>query len=487
MRRHLGMVASASFVLLLVACGPRARGDQDGSTGDDVPGDDTPGDDIDAADFPDSRTGGAYPDSMPFPDGGTCGDQWVCDNPVDDECDPPHAETCGNGSDEDCDGDIDEECPCTPGTVQGCFRGQPGRRGVGACVDGTQTCQGGDEFGVWGPCVGGITPQTETCDGLDNDCNGCADDNPECCSVLLACPDSSTMPEGSPFVDYVIDASSFYSGPVTSYSWTVTGGPCDQLFVANGNAPSYTLMGTNSPVLTISPTLSGDLTVTVVMTLPDGTTHECTFVIHIGGPGLRIEACWDVAPDADIDLHLHRPGTTTPWFQTAVGAYNPDDCYYMNCKATSFATVPNWGYANSPLAECEGGPEGGQWQTLGYCRNPRLDVDNIYDYGPENINVDVPQDGGNYRIMLHYYSGSAVAHPIIDVYCGGHLRATFGQAPDVVTGFDTGGGYNAGLMWRVADVAPVVVGGVTTDCVITPLHPPASPSGYWVTNNVSTY
>ena len=89
--------------------------------------------------------------------------------------------------------------------------------------------------------------------------------------------------------------------------------------------------------------------------------------------------------------------------------------------------------------------------------------------------------------MVHYYSGSTVAHPMINIYCGGHLKATFGQAPDLVTGFNSGSGYNSGIMWRVVDVAPVVSGGITTDCVVTPLHPPSLPSGYWITNNDSSY
>jgi len=33
----------------------------------------------------------------------------------------------------------------------------------------------GSEFGTWGPCVGGVAPSVEVCDGLDNDCNGCVE------------------------------------------------------------------------------------------------------------------------------------------------------------------------------------------------------------------------------------------------------------------------------------------------------------------------
>ena len=190
MGRHLlGLVGCASLALIVSACGPQARGNGDGGGGDDIFADGQP--------LPDSRSGGGYPDATPYPDGGTCGDNWVCANPVDDLCSPPHTESCGNGADDDCDGSVDEGCACTPGAVQGCFHGQPGRRGVGACVDGMQTCQGDGEFGIWGPCTGGITPHTEICDGVDNDCNGCADDNPECCAVLLACPTRARCPTAS--------------------------------------------------------------------------------------------------------------------------------------------------------------------------------------------------------------------------------------------------------------------------------------------------
>jgi hypothetical protein len=50
----------------------------------------------------------------------------TCTTPVADGCGA--TETCGNGVDDDCDGSIDENCACTPGAVQSCFRGPPGRR-----------------------------------------------------------------------------------------------------------------------------------------------------------------------------------------------------------------------------------------------------------------------------------------------------------------------------------------------------------------------
>jgi len=92
-----------------------------------------------------------------------------------------------DGYDNDCDGYVDEGCPCAAGSVQECFAGPPGRARTGACQFGTQVCNGDSEFGGWGDCERGISPQAEVCDRLDNDCNGCVDDR-EDCPVYIECP-----------------------------------------------------------------------------------------------------------------------------------------------------------------------------------------------------------------------------------------------------------------------------------------------------------
>lgn len=76
----------------------------------------------------------------------------------------PGQETC-NGIDDNCNGMVDDN-PIGVG-------GQCGQTDTGACAFGTITCQGGALV-----CVGEIGPQPEACDGLDNDCNGTVDDNP---------------------------------------------------------------------------------------------------------------------------------------------------------------------------------------------------------------------------------------------------------------------------------------------------------------------
>jgi hypothetical protein len=255
-------------------------------------------------------------------------------------------------------------------------------------------------------------------------------------------------------------------------------------------------MNANTPQVTFHPTLSGDYNFTMTVTDAGGTPHSCNFLVHVKGPGLRVELCWDTTGflGADIDLHVHKPGTTTPWFTTTLNGdtnnINLDDCYYYDCQGdTSGAMRPNWGYAQSPLSECVGGPFGIFWTGLGGCPNPRMDIDNISTPGqPENTNVDKPINGQTYRVMVHYFGGGVPTHPMINVYCGGHLLGTYGAAPDLVQGFNQGGDFGMGPMWRVVDVTPQVDGsGNTTGCNLTALHPPGTSSGYFITNNDRSY
>lgn len=93
----------------------------------------------------------------------------------------PDTETC-NGVDDDCDGDVDEGCDCLPGAAQSCYTGPTETQDVGACSSGTQTCSG---TGAWGPCNGDTTPIAESCNSVDDDCDGILDelDDPGACDT----------------------------------------------------------------------------------------------------------------------------------------------------------------------------------------------------------------------------------------------------------------------------------------------------------------
>ena len=104
--------------------------------------------------------------------------------PIDDEI-------CDDGVDNNGNGGIDEGCACTDGSMQACYSGPPASRGVGPCMEGYQICQGMQEFQHWGACQGEVLPQPETCDRLDNDCDGMIDEEAGCTW--------SCVPEQSPF------------------------------------------------------------------------------------------------------------------------------------------------------------------------------------------------------------------------------------------------------------------------------------------------
>ena len=395
-------------------------------------------------------------------------------------------ETCNNGSDDDCNGLVDDGCFCDPGSVQGCFAGPPARRDVGACQDGSQVCE---STGRWGPCTGGILPNADVCTGRDDLCDGCSDQRR--CPIDCPSPGDPRVPDGTPFTDYVLDGALFYAGEVRSWRWRVEGGPCDAL------APrlsSFELEGATSQVATFTPRLSGDYRVTLALTTARGDELRCSWLVHVEGPGLRVEMCYPESETQDLDLFLHQPDDATAWYPPRGTAFqpNPTSCGWHNCEATIRGTLPsgmpypraNWGYEDTALAGCEGGPLGDQWRARGSCANPRLDIDNNLSEGtgvPENINVDNPRDGQSFRIMVQNFSGP-VARPVVNIYCGGRRVSTFGQAPDVVPGFrGRRGDVGIGAMWRVADVRVRVDAAGQTDCEVTPLHAPGATSGYYVT------
>ncbi|MGA9526079.1 MAG: putative metal-binding motif-containing protein [Myxococcaceae bacterium] len=79
---------------------------------------------------------------------------------------PDAIEVC-NARDDDCDGAVDED------TEAGANCEVPEKMGV--CARGKLRCSGGSPV-----CVQTVFPSLDACDGLDNNCNGQADEKPDC-------------------------------------------------------------------------------------------------------------------------------------------------------------------------------------------------------------------------------------------------------------------------------------------------------------------
>jgi hypothetical protein len=123
---------------------------------------------------------------------------------------PPSAELC-NAIDDDCDGLTDEDNPEGGGA---CDTGQ-----LGVCAAGTLSCNN-----AMLECIPTALASAETCNGIDDNCDGVADEgNPgggvACgCSGTTACVNGAIACEGGPVVYFQDD---FGGGPANTKGWTI--------------------------------------------------------------------------------------------------------------------------------------------------------------------------------------------------------------------------------------------------------------------------
>ena len=379
-----------------------------------------------------------------------------------------------DGLDNDCDGTIDEGCSCISGETQACFSGKPAQRNIGTCADGVQTCKvimKGTIYGTWGECRGEILPQEDLCDNADNNCNGCIDEGLSC-SPKINC--GYKIGNALPFVDKMIDGTKIYEYTDTdkvTWEWKMSKGPCDTVL----GKTSFTTKAAKTPgelegdgeetdivsgvglsQFKVNFKLSGNYTLHLKVTRENGETYECEWKLKVESDGLRVELCWDTTgpTGTDIDLHLGKNGVTGAWGDIY---HQTDDmaCYYGNCKY-DLSEGPDWGYEDTENYDQDG--------NKGMMRNPRLDMDNVVSVGkPENINLDNPKEGDTFRVLVHHYHVNTTfeTHPVVNIYCGGTLKATYGVEPQL-SGFK-----EANDSWKVVEIK--WVGGYSSDkCELSP-------------------
>ena len=171
-----------------------------------------------------------------------------------------------------------------------------------------------------------------------------------------------------PFETAVFDGSASGEG-ISEYRWTLVSQPA-------GSAVE--LPTSSGPTIDLTPDLAGSYQVELVVVDESGNESQpaTTWLTSTPSEALWIEMYWDVSPD-DMDLHLLAPG----------GTLESDlDCYYQNCITAGTGGL-DWGVPGDDTD------------------NPALDLDDIPGTGPENINIDQPQDG-EFQVWVHDYHGS---------------------------------------------------------------------------------
>jgi hypothetical protein len=252
--------------------------------------------------------------------------------------------------------------------------------------------------------------------------------------------------------------------------------------------------------------LSGDYIVQGEWDL-HGQHYVCTQKVQVRAPGLRAELCWDsvgggglsASGGNDIDLHFAQqkykgaaPSCALKGWETtcALGA-TYEDCWYgseSGCRDFSSAP-PDWGYAASANSACIGWSSKRSGAGPQFCTNPRLDKDNITCdptiddptnlnfCGPENINLDDPNNGDSFVAAVNHYAnhgGTSTAHTHVNLYCDGARVLSVGYNP--VTGqtsfpaLVTPGSDSTGDYWIAATITyHAGVGGNPATCDVAPI------------------
>lgn len=230
--------------------------------------------------------------------------------------------------------------------------------------------------------------------GLTDSCETVIDATPTAPDAI--CPDTIRT---TPLTEVTLRGDGEDDGRIVGWDWILVETP-----PGSSAPPPYP---PDEQTTLFMPDVAGEYTIRLVVFDDDGMEGSCsTRVIAIPGEGFRVELYWN-PPDSscdsypgdppecdptDVDLHLLHPDADR-WFDYTAGM----DCFYANCIG------------------------GLEWDSGGPVDNPRLDLDDVEGFGPENINIDEPVIGHLYTVGVHFYSDDLTgmqASAYIRIYCG---------------------------------------------------------------------
>jgi hypothetical protein len=262
--------------------------------------------------------------------------------------------------------------------------------------------------------------------------------------VEVECPTSVIkVQEGEEVIPqtklHLIGSQSYAAtGAIAKYEWSVKQPPGSQsVFLPSNTAPD--------------PTFEANIAGNYVFSLrvwDSENTPSCVDaeyqVIVNPDEAIHIELIWwtendpdqtDEGPEAGADLDLHflhqfamgldvdKDGAPDGWFD------NPFDCFWFNDE-------PNWASQDPMLDD-----------------DPSLDRDDTDGAGPENVNLNLPEEGMEYRIGVHYWNdhGWGPSLTTVRVYI---MSVLVFQVTDVeLTNHDMW--YVATVHWPSGDVKPI--------------------------------
>lgn len=206
--------------------------------------------------------------------------------------------------------------------------------------------------------------------------------------------------------------------PADGYEWTVTGpeGSPELTFIPGKNFANPVVDVNVAGIYTFCLTVRDEENVY-------SCEDACWTVVVIPKEAIHIELIWDTPLDpdtsdtgethgSDMDLHFAHPfansgqdidgdGVNDPWFDQVF------DCFWFN-------KTNNWG-SFSPEADDD----------------PSLDRDDTDGWGPENLNVNIPEEGATYSVGVHYWNpwGFCESTATLRIYIYGTLDVEIKGVP----------------------------------------------------------